>query len=264
MSGGIGGGVSGGFTKVNGAYPENSNNNNNTSNNIYQQLGAHNSKSINEINLAEVRNALDRRTMSSSNSQTNNVGQNNNAPVSKPMVCGGSAEIIFDSNFSSSSAASATNNHGNQMTSSNSNENLLDIYNGNAGGINKNDLYKQTPSISANGALVPPPYRDPPPPRNSPLQQQLNNGGSQISTNLPGSNAIYSNQQPANSAYQSQDYDFVDYQQISDLVLPTSMDESESIFQATQYNDLLQLIKFQREKINQQQLELTKVSHLFI
>lgn len=38
------------------------------------------------------------------------------------------------------------------------------------------------------------------------------------------------------------------------------MDEGESMFQATQYNDLLQLIKFQREKITTQQLELQKVS----
>ncbi|XP_005188074.1 uncharacterized protein DDB_G0292186 [Musca domestica] len=266
--------------KGNGAYAEYSNNNNNnnnnhnTSNNIYQQLGAHNSKSINEINLAEVRNALDRRTMASNNQTTttgNNHNHNSNNSGIQPM--GGSAEIIFTSNFQSS--PSPNNPHGGNasMSTSNnlgsSNENLLDIYNGNGKFANSpSDLYKQAPAISANGALVPPPYRDPPPPRNSPLQQPAMNANA--------SNALYSNQptpqqqqqqQPLTaggstagmqSSYQSPDYEFVDYQQINDLVLPVSMDESESIFQATQYNDLLQLIKFQREKINQQQMELTK------
>ncbi|XP_075146629.1 ras association domain-containing protein 8 [Haematobia irritans] len=259
--------MSGGTVSSNGkggaAYaPEHNhsnNNNRNTSNNIYQQLGAHNSKSINEINLAEVRNALDKRTAAAA--LANNTS-NMNSGI-EPMS--GSAEMIFTS--------ASMNNHGNQQQMSmGSNENLLDIYNGNATATasNKftnspNELYKQTPSISANGALVPPPYRDPPPPRNSPLQQQLNGPGSSnnvssaSSIQSSNSNALYSNHPQQTSQYQSNDYDFVDYQQISDLVLPaTSMDESESIFQATQYNDLLQLIKFQREKINQQQMELTK------
>ncbi|TMW49496.1 hypothetical protein DOY81_005450 [Sarcophaga bullata] len=261
--------------KGNGAYQEdnNSNNNNNknnhTINNIYQQLGAHNSKSINEINLAEVRNALDRRTMLTATTTTNSAQQQQNMSSG---ASGGSAEIIFTS----------TNQ---------SNENLLDIFNGNittqlnstnSSNTNSsnsskflnspNDLYKQATTISANGALVPPPYRDPPPPRNSPLQHsaipstvQLQNQNSNFSSPNSGSpqhsgNALYSNQPlPAQQHQQQQlDYDFADYQQIDDLVLPATMDESESIFQATQYNDLLQLIKFQREKINQQQMELSK------
>lgn len=44
---------------ANGAYQE-TNSITNNNNNIYQHLGAHNSKSVNEINLAEVRSALDR------------------------------------------------------------------------------------------------------------------------------------------------------------------------------------------------------------
>ncbi|XP_073832101.1 ras association domain-containing protein 8 [Musca autumnalis] len=276
------GGSNGGLGKGTGAYQEynnnsnNTNNGHNTSNNIYQQLGAHNSKSINEINLAEVRNALDRRTMAAA---TNNhttattAGNNHNTTTgnnsgAQPMMMGGSAEIIFTSNFPST--PSPNNAHGNTTNAtSGSNENLLDIYNGNSkfSSHSPNDLYKQTPAISANGALCPPPYRDPPPPRNSPLQQATSATTMNAAPNTNASNALYSNQPPPSAAtvpvaptttHQSQDYDFVDYQQINDLVLPVSMDESESIFQATQYNDLLQLIKFQREKINQQQMELTK------
>lgn len=259
------------FLKGNGAYQEHNNNNNNNinnnhnnSNNIYQQLGAHNSKSINEINLAEVRNALDRRTMLS----TTSAAQQNN------MSMGGSAEIIF-TNANQSLNANSTNQ---------SNENLLDIFNGNAsnGSISNsnngsskfsnspNDLFKQATTISANGALVPPPYRDPPPPRNSPLQHLNNvppaasnhsNFSSQSVSPQHVGNALYSNQPISPTSQQQSDYaDYADYQQINDLVLPTNMDESESIFQATQYNDLLQLIKFQREKISQQQMELSKVS----
>ncbi|XP_065362793.1 bromodomain-containing protein DDB_G0280777 [Calliphora vicina] len=263
--------------KGNGAYQEhnnhstnnnNNNNNHNNTNNIYQQLGAHNSKSINEINLAEVRNALDRRTMLTTTTTNTNAAATQNSSS-----MGGSAEIIF-TNTNQSLQASNSNQ---------SNENLLDIFNGNAttttNGSNAkfspnspNDLYKQATTISANGALVPPPYRDPPPPRNSPLQQQLNgaptaqlpnsNFSSQSVSPQHPANALYSNQPILPSTQQQQqqsDYaDYADYQQINDLVLPTNMDESESIFQATQYNDLLQLIKFQREKINQQQMELTK------
>lgn len=36
-------------------------------------------------------------------------------------------------------------------------------------------------------------------------------------------------------------------------------DSSETIFQNSQYRDLIQLIKYQREKISSQQADLTKV-----
>lgn len=266
--------------KGNGAYQEqnNYNNYNSNTNNIYQQLGAHNSKSINEINLAEVRSALDRRTLLTTSPATTAAQDNLNM--------GASAEIIF---------TNTTNN------TNRSNENLLDIFNGNttngknlnnSSSSNKfcnspNDLYKQATTISANGALVPPPYRDPPPPRNSPLQQlnvpstatvtQLQNSNSNSNFSSQSAspqhlgNALYSNQPISPTAVQQQqqtpesDYaDYADYQQINDLVLPANTDESESIFQATQYNDLLQLIKFQREKISQQQMELSKVGHFVV
>uniref|UniRef100_A0A1L8E3K3 Putative cell growth/differentiation regulator n=1 Tax=Nyssomyia neivai TaxID=330878 RepID=A0A1L8E3K3_9DIPT len=76
------------------------------------------------------------------------------------------------------------------------------------------------PTISSNGALVPPPYRDPPKPRNSPLQKteppRIVAGGS------------------------------------LELV------EAQYLQNGAQYRDLIQLIKLQREKISIQQADLTK------
>ncbi|XP_037897050.1 probable serine/threonine-protein kinase tsuA, partial [Glossina fuscipes] len=228
---------------ANGAYQEtNSITNNNNNNNIYQHLGAHNSKSVNEINLAEVRNALDRGTMA--------------VPLSEEHNLGGSAEIMFP------------------PTAAISNENLLDIFNGNSSQLYKfnnspDDLYKQATTISANGALVPPPYRDPPPPRNSPLQLNQQSQTQNLTAHLTNvnTNSTESNLSPSMGVMTTKDvqtsssegdYDIVDYSRLSDLVIPSNMDESESIFQATQYNDLLQLIKCQREKLNAQQTELNK------
>ncbi|KAL5274075.1 RASSF8 family protein [Megaselia abdita] len=89
-----------------------------------------------------------------------------------------------------------------------SQENLMmDTLNGNIPGTSS------SPLISANGALVPPPYRNPPPPRNSPLSVGVNN-----------------NNEFGGEAY----------------------------FQGAQYTDLVQVIKFQRDKINTQQSELSK------
>lgn len=99
-----------------------------------------------------------------------------------------------------------------RKTTESSQENLLmDTLNGNIAGSTS------IPLISANGALVPPPYRNPPPPRNSPL-----------------SNAFGVNN----------NNDF----------------GGEGFFQGAQYTDLVQVIKFQRDKINTQQSELSKVS----
>ncbi|XP_037946000.1 GATA zinc finger domain-containing protein 14-like isoform X2 [Teleopsis dalmanni] len=199
--------------EVGGAFNENNNN-------IYHQLGAHNSKSINEINLAEVRNALDRRTA-------------DNSPI----------EIMF-----------TTPQH-----SSSSNENLLDIYNGNVKYNASPDLYKNTPTISANGALVPPPYRDPPPPRNSPLQQITQQQPHRMHIDNSSPAGQHANTNPFLSDYSNEfDVDFQNFNSNINNVNVNNIEESESIFQATQYSDLLQLIKFQREKISAQQLELSK------
>lgn len=226
----------------------NDGNNNNNSNNIYQQIGAQNSKSINEINLAVVRESLDRR------------------------IAANSPDVLYATPHSNN----FNNNNSSNSCSSSSSENLLDIYNGNvnrSGGVGGDMppdlLYKNAPTISANGALVPPPYRDPPPPRNSPLQlqQQQQFHTQQFLPNSMGTAAVNNNFTDYSNIG---DYD-VDFQRLADSGgtgnvgggggsggSVGSIEESESIFQATQYNDLLQLIKFQREKISAQQLELSK------
>uniref|UniRef100_A0A1B0BFD9 carbonic anhydrase n=1 Tax=Glossina palpalis gambiensis TaxID=67801 RepID=A0A1B0BFD9_9MUSC len=181
--------------RLSGADETNSITNNNN-NNIYQHLGAHNSKSVNEINLAEARNALDRGMLrtdlpSKYGNRVNALNLCHEAcvkiwffllllrgtmavPLSEEHNLGGSAEIMFP------------------PTTATSNENLLDIFNGNSSQLYKfnnslDDLYKQATTISANGALVPPPYRDPPPPRNSPLQ--LNTVPQVAETMLSASNS---------------------------------------------------------------------------
>ncbi|XP_068156478.1 GATA zinc finger domain-containing protein 8 [Drosophila tropicalis] len=128
--------------------------------------------------------------------------------------------------------------------------------NNNNNNINNNspELYKQTPTISANGALVPPPYRDPPPPRNSPMcqnqSQRLANNVETMSNASSSTNPFLSDYEHSNNNNNNNNHNNFNNQ---------SMDEgSESMFQATQYNDLLQLIKFQREKITTQQMELQK------
>ncbi|XP_039492496.1 protein kinase 4 isoform X1 [Drosophila santomea] len=127
-------------------------------------------------------------------------------------------------------------------------------YNNNNNNINNNnnspELYKQTPTISANGALVPPPYRDPPPPRNSPMCQ---------GQRLASSNAdTMSNASSSTNPFLS-DYDQHSSHNSNNLNNNSqAMEEGEPMFQSTQYNDLLQLIKFQREKITAQQMELQK------
>jgi len=133
-------------------------------------------------------------------------------------------------------------------------------YNNNNNIVNNNnnspELYKQTPTISANGALVPPPYRDPPPPRNSPMCQ---------GQRLPSSNAdTMSNASSSTNPFLS-DYDqHSNHNNNSINNNSQAMEEGETMFQATQYNDLLQLIKFQREKITAQQMELQKVRIFFL
>ncbi|EDV42944.1 uncharacterized protein Dana_GF16765 [Drosophila ananassae] len=157
------------------------------------------------------------------------------------------------------------NNNGNQhiysQLSKSSNElrrsSPNEMYYNNNANVNLNnnnnnspEMYKQTPTISANGALVPPPYRDPPPPRNSPMCQ--------------GQRMAISNADTMSNASSSTNPFISDYDQHSSQINMNNnngsqaMDEGENMFQATQYNDLMQLIKFQREKITSQQMELQK------
>lgn len=109
-----------------------------------------------------------------------------------------------------------------------SSESLLDVFNANK--LNSKDIYKNAPAISSNGALVPPPYRDPPPPRTSPLHKIDNfhkNFDFKDSVNMTS---------------------YTNMNDVSDL--------NENFFQQVKYKDLVQLIKFQREKISSQQADM--------
>lgn len=106
--------------------------------------------------------------------------------------------------------------------------------------INQKFKIKNSPSpvtspIGISGSLNPPPYRNPP----SPAKQfQLPNSSKIIESSSNGSNNI----EVLNSAIQSND----------------------DLLHTIQYKDLIQLIKLQRDKIINQQNDLTKVSILHI
>ncbi|XP_034114848.1 probable serine/threonine-protein kinase cdc7 isoform X1 [Drosophila albomicans] len=195
---------------------------------------------------------------SSSNNSSSSNGNNNSNQHIYSQLSKSSSELR---RASPNELCYNNNNSNNNNINNNSSEHLCDIYaNSNISNNNNNnspELYKQTPTISSNGALVPPPYRDPPPPRGSPMCQ---------SQRLPPS----SNSETISNASSSTNPFLSDYEQHNinnnnnnnnsgnNSVNNQCMDEGESMFQATQYNDLLQLIKFQREKITAQQLELQK------
>ncbi|XP_063706626.1 ras association domain-containing protein 8 [Culicoides brevitarsis] len=105
-----------------------------------------------------------------------------------------------------------------------SNENLL--------AENNNMNGQQSPSVSSNGSLVPPPYRDPPAPRSSPL---INNK----------SNPIL-------------DQNIVNGRRIDFNEMPNGVNDQQYGQNGSQYRDLVQLIQFQRDKITVQQSDLTK------
>lgn len=110
-----------------------------------------------------------------------------------------------------------------------SNENLPDLNGSRNLNIDfNNSTVPSLVAVSSNGALNPPPYRNPPSPN-------INFG--QKSTDLNTSNIKNNNFGILNSI-----------EGISELLLKNS-----------QYRELLQLIKIQKEKINTQQSELTKV-----
>lgn len=96
---------------------------------------------------------------------------------------------------------------------------------------NQAELVQSSPSpppligVSAIGALIPPPYRNPPKPRSSPLNQK----NETIMKNLN----ILSNTQ--------------DFNELNDVLINNA-----------NYKDLIQLIKYQRDKIHMQQADITK------
>lgn len=126
------------------------------------------------------------------------------------------------------------NNFGARDVRSAGNDQPLEDYNYNKISlVSSNECYKNSPPISANGALVPPPYRDPPPPRTSPLNKT----------------------EPSSSRK-------LDYKDSINMTSYFNMSEmtdmNENFLQNAQYKDLLQIVKFQREKITSQQADMTK------
>lgn len=145
------------------------------------------------------------------------------------------------------------------------------------------DAYKNGPSISANGALVPPPYRNPPNPKtNSPLllanvfgNHQKSDSQSSNTTNsskAPDSTggkplAFMREQSPSSfiSAAAHQPTTNIHINALNNLqsiVHSTSADIdllNDNQFQTAQYRELLQLIHYQRDKITNQQVDISKV-----
>lgn len=106
--------------------------------------------------------------------------------------------------------------------SDNISENLLDLYNQRLN--NSNNSNSSSSPVTSNGVLKPPAYRNPPTPKASMQSQKL----------IDMSNGNFSPIFPPND-------------------IP---------MQNVQYRDLVQLIKYQRDKISTQQNDLTKVSCL--
>lgn len=161
-----------------------------------------------------------------------------------------------------------------------SNESLDENFNVNGiGGTSPGDLFKNCPPISSNGALAPPPYRNPPQPRNSPPtispHSQINSMAfvhHQKSDSLSSSNSGV-----GSSGYRqprSNKFDFL--KEMTPPPLSRSKNGSfksdlncnvdgindiinDNVLQNAQFRDLMQLIKYQRDKISSQQADITKV-----
>lgn len=101
-------------------------------------------------------------------------------------------------------------------------------------------LYAQGPPISSNGALVPPPYRDPPPPASSAASSPL---------------LMANNPSVAEALHRFDTTGLNTFVQVHDLAEPNA----EAVtFQNAQYRELIQLIKYQREKLSSQKADLSK------
>lgn len=126
-----------------------------------------------------------------------------------------------------------------------SNENLLDLYNNHHQRLNTSNhngnVFSPSPTISSSsvgiaGSLKPPAYR--PPPAAQKLQaSQIHNQNQNQSWSEPANN----NNNITNGNF-------------SPILSPNL----ELLMHSVQYRDLVQLIKYQREKLNTQQAELTK------
>lgn len=149
---------------------------------------------------------------------------------------------------------------------------------------NAGDMYRNGPPISSNGALAPPPYRNPPPPRTSPPPMSRGFGSnvnhphhhqksdSLSSTNSSGNNykvqQTRNHQTPSSSTTRpatTSPSGTITINAMPNLqaIISSAISDNDSVNdnqqQTAQYRDLLQLITYQREKINMQQADITKV-----
>ncbi|XP_031635815.1 bromodomain-containing protein DDB_G0280777 [Contarinia nasturtii] len=210
-----------------------------------------------QFNSADVRNSLDRKTsafremVNLNDDRTQHSHRNNN------------------------------NNSTNISTTSSMSENL----------DSTTESYKNGPQISTTGALAPPPYRNPPSPKtNSPLLHQYNNllihhqktdSQSSNTTNNSGklidftsnkASHFMKEQSPSPTATLNAQQ-FVSNRQSSPNIHINALSNLQAIvnsatsdkdllndnqFQNAQYRELLQLIHLQREKISNQQTDISK------
>lgn len=190
-------------------------------------------KLVIEFNSADVRNSLDRKT----NALRNAI------------------------NFSDESLDENLNEHHRMLR---------------ANGPSPSDLFKNC-AISSNGALAPPPYRNPPAPRASPppIHHSSSQPNSLVYVHQKSDSLSSNNSGGANRSLRSNKLDFLREMTppatvappgTSDLnsnFMPTNdvnaiLDEN-SILKNVQHDDLMQLIRYQRDKINSQQADITKV-----
>lgn len=143
------------------------------------------------------------------------------------------------------------------------------------------EAYKNGPSISSNGALMPPPYRNPPNPKtNSPLlhtnlfiNHQKSDSQSSNTTNSSNcmTNKLMREQSSPSSLVHSvspphpQPTTNIHINALNNLqsIVNNATSEidllNDNQFQSAQYRELLQLIHYQRDKINNQQVDISKV-----
>lgn len=162
-----------------------------------------------------------RRSTNLLEKQSENVGIVKGVPQKTPEPAGNPGKIEAAKDKKTNFGSFPTDN------ANLSSENLLDLYNNQRLNNSNNSNYSNsspspvTSPIGVSGSLKPPAYRNPPAPKTSIQSQKL----------IDLSNGNF-----------------------SPIFSPNDV-----MMQNVQYRDLVQLIKYQREKINTQQNDLTKV-----
>lgn len=190
----------------------------------------------------------------SHHSPNNSIASQHENPISK-------ATAPKSNEFNSADVRNSLERKTNLFGDNSSNESLIDVYSTR----NSHELYKTGPPISSNGALVPPPYRDPPPPRVSPLHQKSDSFSKmfeyKVNNFFLDFVRLFAHSKILKNKLTQFSLSFQDNVNMNTFVSVKDMnDSSETIFQNSQYRDLIQLIQYQREKITSQQADLTKVT----